>query len=189
MKSRRRAYRAKKIAVLGLMTALGLIAFLLEGLFPPPFLPGAKLGLSNIFSLFTLVVYGLPEALLVVVARTVLGSLFAGNFSMLLYSLTAGVAGVLVSRALLFALPKISLLCTSVAAAVVHNTVQLLVYCALSGTALLLGYLPYLAMMGAGAGIAVGLAVTYTVKLLPLSALGNLTDGGEARWNKHRTEV
>ncbi len=164
-----RGMSAKKLAALALLTALGLGAFLIESMFPPMFFPGAKMGLSNIFSLFALVLYGLPEALLVVVARTVLGSLFAGNFSLLLYSLTAGVVSTAVSRLLLLAFPRVSLLCVSVFSAVVHNTVQLLVYCALTQTTLIFSYLPYLALLGVLAGVIVGLAVTYAVKGIPLS--------------------
>ncbi len=164
-----RGMSAKKLAALALLTALGLGAFMIESMFPPMFFPGAKMGLSNIFSLFALVLYGLPEALLVVVARTVLGSLFAGNFSLLLYSLTAGVVSTTVSRLLLLAFPRVSLLCVSVFSAVVHNTVQLLVYCALTQTTLIFSYLPYLALLGVLAGVIVGLAVTYAVKGIPLS--------------------
>ena len=164
-----RGMSAKKLAALALLTALGLGAFLIESMFPPMFFPGAKMGLSNIISLFALVLYGLPEALLVVVARTVLGSLFAGNFSLLLYSLTAGVVSTAVSRLLLLAFPRVSLLCVSVFSAVVHNTVQLLVYCALTQTTLIFSYLPYLALLGVLAGVIVGLAVTYAGKGIPLS--------------------
>lgn len=184
MEKKKRDYGAKKIAVLSLLTALGLIAFLIESLFPPLFFPGAKMGLSNIFSLFTLVVYGLPEALLVVTARTVLGSLFAGNVSLLLYSFTAGIASTLVSGALLLAFPKISLLCVSVLSAVVHNTVQLLVYCALTQTTLIFGYLPYLALLGVLAGVIVGLAVTYAVKGIPLVFFSKITGGKKSEKNQ-----
>ena len=122
---------AKKIAVLALLTGLALIAFLLESLFVAPAFPAAKPGLSNFFTLFALLLYGLPEALFVVVARTVLGALFAGNLSMLLYSLTAGVVSAIVSRLLLFAFPRISVVCVSVVSATVHNLVQLGVSCLL----------------------------------------------------------
>ena len=160
-------FTGKKIALLGILAGLGLIAFMLESLIPVPFLPGAKLGFANIFSLLALLLYGLPEALIVVTVRTVLGSLFAGNVSMLLYSLTAGLVSTCVSRLLLCALPRVSFLCVSVAGAIVHNLVQLFVYCALTGTALLFVYSPYLCLMGAGAGVVVGLAVTFVLKALP----------------------
>ncbi len=96
----------KKIAVLALLAGLGLVSFLLESLLPPLVLPGAKLGIANLFSLLALIFYGLPDALLVVVARTVIGSLFAGNVSLLLYSLTAGVFSVVAARLLFLILPR-----------------------------------------------------------------------------------
>lgn len=157
---------------------------MIESLFPPMFFPGAKMGLSNVFSLFVLVLYGLPEALLVVTARTVLGSLFAGNVSLLLYSFTAGMVSICASRVLLFAFPRVSLLCVSVLSAVVHNTVQLLVYCLLTQTTLLFGYLPYLVLLGVLAGVVVGLAVTYVVKAIPLSFFSGLLGWKEERNNE-----
>ena len=167
MEKTEKRFTGKKTALLGILAGLGLIAFMLESLIPVPFLPGAKLGFANIFSLLALLLYGLPEALIVVTVRTVLGSLFAGNVSMLLYSLTAGLVSTCVSRLLLCALPRVSFLCVSVAGAIVHNLVQLFVYCALTGTALLFVYSPYLCLMGAGAGVVVGLAVTFVLKALP----------------------
>ena len=167
MEKTEKRFTGKKIALLGILAGLGLIAFMLESLIPVPFLPGAKLGFANIFSLLALLLYGLPEALIVVTVRTVLGSLFAGNVSMLLYSLTAGLVSTCVSRVLLCTLPRVSFLCVSVAGAIVHNLVQRFVYCALTGTALLFVYSPYLCLMGAGAGVVVGLAVTFVLKALP----------------------
>lgn len=171
MEKSRKRQTGKKIAVLGILAGLGLAAFLLESLIPIPFLPGAKLGFANIFSLTALLLYGLPEALAVVLVRTVLGSLFAGNVSMLLYSLTAGVVSAALSRLLLCLLPHISFLAVSVAGAVVHNLVQLFVYCALTGTLLLFAYSPYLTLMGAAAGVVVGLIVTMLCKSLPARAV------------------
>jgi len=181
-------FNAHKIATLALLTSLGLIAFLIEGLFPPLFFPGAKMGLSNVFSLFTLAVYGLPEALAVVIIRTFLGSLFAGNFSLILYSMTAGVASVVVSRLLLLAFPKISLLSVSVVSAVTHNVVQLFVYCLLTQTTLIFGYLPYLALLGVLAGIIVGLAVIYAVKGIPLTTLEKVVGERHKQKNKSKQE-
>ncbi len=170
---------AKKIAVLALLTGLGLIAFMIESLIPVLPIPGAKLGISNVFSMFALILYGLPEALLVIIARTVLGSIFAGNLSLLLYSLTAGVVSVIVSRLLLLLFPRISVLAVSVASAVVHNLVQLLVYCGLTGTMLLMSYAPYLCLLGTAAGIAVGLAVIFTIKAVPLSVFAKMGIGNK----------
>ncbi len=94
--------------------------------------------------MLALVLYGLPDALVVVLVRTFLGSLFAGNISMMLYSTTAGLLSVCACRLMLLLVPRISFVAVSVTGAVLHNLVQLSVYCALAGTAQLFGYAPYL---------------------------------------------
>ena len=82
---------ARRVATLGILTALSLLSFILESLLPPIFLPGAKIGLSNIFTLVTLFMFGPLDALILVVVRTTLGSLIVGNLVSLIYSLSAGV--------------------------------------------------------------------------------------------------
>ena len=71
-------FDAKRISSLSLLCALALLAYLLEGLFPPLFIPGAKLGISNIFTLLALVLFGGREALLTVLVKCLLGTVF-GN--------------------------------------------------------------------------------------------------------------
>ena len=167
MKSR---FPAKKIAMLALFSALGLIVFIIENQFPPLFVPGAKMGLANIFSLAALILYGPIEALVVVAVRTVLGSLFAGNVSMLLYSLTCGVISLALSAILIYiAYPRVSVLAVSVAAAVLHNIVQNAVFVLVTGTSLMFSYMPYLALIGVLSGAIVGAVVTIIFKKVPES--------------------
>ena len=167
MKSR---FPAKKIAMLALFSALGLIVFIIENQFPPLFVPGAKMGLANIFSLAALILYGPIGALVVVAVRTVLGSLFAGNVSMLLYSLTGGVISLALSAILIYiAYPRVSVLAVSVAAAVLHNIVQNAVFVLVTGTSLMFSYMPYLALIGVLSGAIVGAVVTIIFKKVPES--------------------
>lgn len=168
MKERR--FPAKKIAVLALFTALGLIVFIIENQFPPLFVPGAKMGLANIFSLAALILYGPIKAFVVLIVRTVLGSLFAGNVSMLLYSLTGGVISLALSAILIYiAYPRVSVLAVSVAAAVLHNIVQNAVFVLVTGTSLMFSYMPYLALIGVLSGAIVGAVVTIIFKKVPES--------------------
>ncbi|MDE7087659.1 MAG: Gx transporter family protein, partial [Clostridia bacterium] len=154
-------FSAKKLAVLGVLTALSLITFLIENLFPPIFIPGAKLGLANAFSFIALIVYSPIEAFAVVVVRTVLGAVFAGNFSAVLYSFTGGVVSMAISSVLVYCVhPKISLICVSVVAAVFHNLTQNAVFVLLSSTPLAFSYAPYLALLGVVSGAFIGTAVT-----------------------------
>lgn len=54
----------KKLARLALLTALSLLAAWLEAtLLPPLGIPGAKVGLANLFTVLALQIYGVREAL------------------------------------------------------------------------------------------------------------------------------
>ena len=166
---------AKKIAVLGVLTALSLIAFLIENLFPPLFIPGAKLGLANAFSFTALIIYSPIEAFIIVGVRTVLSAIFAGNISAVMYSFTGGVVAMGVSSVLIYLVcPKISIVSASVAAAVAHNLTQNAVFALVSGTALAFSYSPYLALIGVASGTFIGAAVTLLIKKFPQNAFCNL---------------
>lgn len=168
MKSGKRT--AKKIAVLAIFTALSLIAFIIENQFPPLFIPGAKMGLANIFSFAALIMYSPAEAFIVVAVRTGLGAIYAGNLSSLLYSFTGGIVSMAVSSLLMYTLyPKISLISVSVAAAVMHNITQNIVFVLLSGTKLTFAYMPYLILIGICSGALVGALITLVFKKVPQS--------------------
>lgn len=164
----KRFFSARRIATLAVLTAMGLIMFMVESLFPPLFLPGAKMGLSNIFSLLALFVLGPTEAVVLVVVRTTLGSMFTSNVSTLMYSLTAGLVSVAVSTMLVeFVYPRVSIVAISVVAAVMHNVAQNVVFCLVSDTPQMFAYMPWLALIGIVAGLIVGFAVWFILRAVP----------------------
>ena len=168
MKSGKNA--AKKIAVLAIFTALSLIAFIIENQFPPMFIPGAKMGLANIFSFAALIMYSPVEAFIIVAIRTGLGAVYAGNVSALLYSFTGGVVSMTVSSVLMYTVyPRISVMSVSVLAAVAHNITQNIVFVIISGTTLTFGYMPYLVLIGILSGAVVGGVIMLIFKKVPLS--------------------
>ena len=170
-------FTARRVATLAVLTAMGLIMFMVESLFPPLFLPGAKMGLSNIFSLLTVYVLGPVEAIILVVIRTVLGSIFTGNVSTLMYSLTAGLVSVVVSIILVeFVYPKVSTVAISVVAAVMHNLTQNVVFCLVSNTPEMFSYMPWLALLGVVAGIIVGFAVWFILRSVPTRVFVGVAD-------------
>ena len=88
----------RKIIYLSLLVTFGIVLHAVENTIPFPFpfpVPGAKLGLANIISLVTLVIYGLSEGLAVNVLRCIIGSLITGSVSALLYSLSGAVTSTL----------------------------------------------------------------------------------------------
>ena len=161
---------AKKIAVLAIFTALSLIMFIIENQFPPLFIPGAKMGLANIFSFAALIMYSPIEAFIIVAVRTGLGAVYAGNVSALLYSFTGGVVSMAISSVLMYTVyPRISIMSVSVLAAVAHNVTQNIVFVIISGTTLTFGYMPYLVLIGVLSGAIVGGVTMLLFKKVPQS--------------------
>ena len=87
----------KKITRLALLTAIALTIFLVEAQIPALVpIPGIKLGLANIVTVFTVYALGSKDGCLVLAARIFLGAVFAGNFSTILYSAAGGALAILV---------------------------------------------------------------------------------------------
>lgn len=157
-----------KISFCALLSTLALIAFVLEGLFPPLILPGARMGLSNIFILIAIFTLGGRYAFAVLAVKTVLGSLFGGNISAVIYSLPSGLVALTAELFLIYVVKKVSVVAISVVGAVINVTMQNLTFCLVVGSTEYLLYLPYLALIGVVAGVVVGFATFLAVKKLPL---------------------
>ena len=83
----------KRLAELSMLTAAALIVFVIELRFPDIIpIPGVKLGLANIFTVYAVYRFNAKEVLLMVLTRVILGSIFCSNFSALLYSLAGAAA-------------------------------------------------------------------------------------------------
>ena len=85
--------KASKVAQYGLLTALALALSVAEGLVPLTILfplPGLRLGLANLVTVYALCRLSRREALLILLARCLLGALVGGNLTALAFSLTGG---------------------------------------------------------------------------------------------------
>ena len=90
--------KTRRLVLLALLTAIALTIFMLEAQIPAPVpIPGVKLGLANIVTVFTVFLLGPGEGCLVLAARIFLGAVFAGNFSTILYSAAGGGLAILVT--------------------------------------------------------------------------------------------
>lgn len=170
---RHNSFSARKIAVLGILTALGLIAFLIENAFPPLFgIPGTKMGIANIFSILALIFYSPAEAFLVVIARTILGAMFQANFSSVIFSFTGGTVAISAASVLFyFIYPRISIIAVSVVSAVLHNLTQNAVYVLETGVVANFSLLPYYTLIGIASGAIVGAMCLAIIRVLPKRSL------------------
>lgn len=136
----------KKLALCAVLTALALGLSTLESLFPVSVLvplPGIKLGLANIVTVFALYRLGEIPALAILIARCLLGAMFAGNASALLFSLMGGVLAML-TMIVLRRVRGLSVYGVSIAGAAAHNIGQICAAMVVLGGTAVLGYLPVL---------------------------------------------
>ena len=150
--------KTRELTLCAVLAALALALSYMESFFPLVLLvplPGVKLGLANIVTLYALYALGASSALAILVVRCLLGSLFAGNASALLFSLLGGLAAMMVMIAL-HALPRLSVYGVSVGGAAAHNCGQVAAAMLTLGSAAPLAYLPFLLLVSVFTGALTG---------------------------------
>ncbi len=159
--------RTQKLSLTALLAAMALGIFILEAQLPAPVpIPGVKLGLANSITLTAMLLLGRKEAGCVLLVRILLGALFAGSPSTLLFSAAGGVLAYLGMCLLTVFIPEKRLWVTSAISAVLHNAGQLLVSVLVVKTPGLWAYAPILAVSGVITGVFTGLAAQYLVLAL-----------------------
>ena len=158
---------AGRITRLALLTAIALTIFMVEAqLAPLPIVPGVKLGLANIVTVYVMFTMGPGDALLVLSARVFLGAVFSGLMMTLIYS----AAGGLLSWCVLCFLRKLltgeQIWLASPVAAVFHNLGQLLAAAAVMRSWAVMAWLPYLVIAAVIAGLFTGIAAQALIKHL-----------------------
>lgn len=116
--------------------------------------PGIKLGLANIVTMFALFFLGIPSAVTVTVLRCLLASFLFGGMSSLLYSLAGAFLALIVMIVLKTGYNKMfSLLGISIGGAAAHNTGQILMASLMMRNAAIFAYLPVLLLTGLATGL------------------------------------
>lgn len=159
--------KTRKITILAIIISQALVLHYIES-FIPVLAPGAKLGMANIMTMVTLVLFGFKEAMIVVVIRSVLGPLLGGSVTGILYSLSGGILSGFIMSVLYLKLDiYFSLMGISTAGAVFHNIGQLLTASWIFGTiGILYTYLPVLMLAAVVTGYFNGLVTRYILGYL-----------------------
>lgn len=160
-------HNTHRLALMGLLTALGLIIGYIEFLIPIPLgIPGVKPGFANIVIVWALYSLGPWEALMINGMRIFLSGFLFGNFSMILYSLAGAAVSFLcmclAKKSGLFSMTGVSMI-----GGVMHNMGQLLVAMAVLETVSLVYYGPVLLAAGVITGLLIGIVTGEVKKRLP----------------------
>lgn len=152
---------AKRLARGALLTAIALTIFMVEAQIPPlaP-VPGMKLGLANIVTVYAMFALGPGDTLMILLARVILGSLFAGGMT-LPYSLAGGLLCYLSMLVLRNLLTEKQLWVCGAIGAIFHNLGQMGAAILIARTPQLIYYLPILMFTGIIAGAFTGLAAQF----------------------------
>ena len=156
--------KTRKLTTLSMLTAIALTIFMVEAQIPPLVpIPGIKLGLSNIVTVFAVFAIGPKEAAAVLFVRIFLGAVFAGNFSTIFYSAAGGALAILTTIGLKFLLTKKQLWIAGVLGAIAHSIGQMAMAVALTATPSLLVYLPVMIVVSILTGTFTGLCAQFLV--------------------------
>lgn len=157
---------AGRITRLALLTAIALTIFMAEAQIPAlTTVPGVKLGLANIVTVYVMFAMGPGDALLVLSARVFLGAVFSGQMMTLIYSAAGGLMSWCVLCLLGRLLTKEQIWLASPVASIFHNLGQLLAAAVLRSWSVL-AWLPYLVIAAVLAGLFTGMAAQALLRRL-----------------------
>ena len=158
----------KQLTLCAVLTAMALALSYLENFFPLSLaipIPGVKLGLANIVTVFALYVLGPGQAMLILLARCLLGAVFAGNMNALIFSLLGGVSAMLV-MILLSRSRRLSVYGVSIGGAAAHNCGQVAAAVLTLGNTAPFYYLPVLLGVSLFTGTLTGLVTACLFRAL-----------------------
>ncbi|MBS6610616.1 MULTISPECIES: Gx transporter family protein [Peptoniphilus] len=155
----------RKLIYLSLLSAIGIVLGLFESVIPIPVaIPGARLGLSNIVVLVTIVAIGYKEGFFVSIFKTIILGIVTGAVSSFFFSIGGAIlSSISMILAHKFLRKYLSLIGISEIGSFFHNLGQVLVACFIMKTTTILAYLPLLVILGIFTGYFVGLASIYIV--------------------------
>jgi len=156
--------KTKKLTLLALLSAIALTIFMVEAQIPALVpIPGVKMGLANIVTVFAVFALGPKEGTAVLFVRIFLGAVFAGNFSTIFYSAAGGACAIGVTILLKKILTTKQLWVAGSLGAVAHSIGQMAMAILLTSTPGLIVYLPVMIVISILTGCFTGLCAQFLV--------------------------
>ncbi len=163
---RRSTLDTKRMVTLSALIAVAMILSYVESMIPAfVAVPGVKMGLSNIATVFALYFLGWPYAICVSLVRVCLSALLFGNVVGLIYSLS-GAAFALLVMILLKNFDLFSNVGVSVAGGICHNAGQIIAACIVMKTSAISVYFIPLVISGTVSGVLIGVVSGMLVERL-----------------------
>lgn len=160
--------KLNKMIFLSILVSLGLALSVLESAIPLPIaMPGAKLGLSNMVVLITLVVFGFKEGIIVSSLKSIVLMLVTGSISSFIFSISGAIlSGIAMYIAYKYFSRIFSLIGVSIIGALAHVFAQVTIASIIMNNLRIYSYLPFLMIVSIFTGYFVGLSSTYIINNL-----------------------
>lgn len=151
--------KTNKMTFLSLMVGYSLVLYIIETYIPNPLValfPGAKLGLTNIITIISLIIFGIKDTFIIITIRVILSSIFSGPLSYLLFSI-GGAYLSLISMYMFLKIQGFSLISISIVGAISHNIGQLIVGSIIIKNIFMIGYIPFMLTTSLITGFFIGI--------------------------------
>lgn len=152
----------RRLTTDAILTVIALTIFMIELQIPSltP-IPGIKLGLANIVTVFAIFALEPIDAALILIARILIGGMFSGQLTALIYSLSGGTLCYVVMLIMRKIVSKKQIWVSSVIGAVAHNIGQITAAIIVTETLAIALYIPVLIISGLIAGLFTGLCAQW----------------------------
>lgn len=150
--------KTKDITVIGIMTAICVVISIIESYFTfiSDFIPGLKLGLSNVVIIYVLYKYNFKIASIISLVRVLIVALLRTGFGInFFFSLTGAIFSIIAMA--LVKKTKLSIIGVSIVGSIFHSIGQVLIGILVLSNYNITYYLPYLLIFSIPTGIVVGL--------------------------------
>lgn len=158
----------KRMTLLAMYTTIALTIFVVESAIPPlaP-IPGIKLGLANVITLWLLIYATWRDALTALLMRIFIASMVTGQLVSFFYSLCGGLLCFLAMALLYWLLGRRYIVFVSIICALFHNVGQIGIAMVLLDSLSAAAYLPVLLISGVITGTFTGLCAYFASRRLP----------------------
>lgn len=157
----------KRLTTDAVLTAIALVIFVAEMQIPPLVpIPGVKLGLANVITVFALYMFGTKDAFFIMLCRLILGSIFTGSIIAFAFSACGAFFCFVIMALLKRVLTENQMWAVSVAGAIFHNIGQITAAIFILANTAIIAYLPFLLVSGVITGLFTGLTAQVVFKRL-----------------------
>ena len=152
----------RKIATIGMLTALAMVLGFVETLIPINLgIPG-KLGLANLIVIIAFYLFDVKTGVIVSLLRIVLIAMTFGNISMMFYSISGATLSLL-CMILAKQIKGFSMVGISIIGGIMHNVGQIICAAFVVRTNGVFTYLPVLMIAGVVSGMLIGIAASLVI--------------------------